>query len=935
MTFERVLTPVIELLARQGWVSYQTLRRRFGLDEAALAALTQHLLATQPVTVDDTSTRLVWQGELRPATGPIRRVDVVSAAPAVPHWSPPHLVDEERHAVVPLVGRAQEVELLLARWAQVQAGQGQVVGLHGEAGIGKSRLVQVARASVAEFPHRCWMSRGVATAQYSAFYPVMDLLQQVMDAQPNDGPAVKLPKLEALLASCPGALPDAVPLLATLLAVPLDDRSPPLTLTPARQRQRMLETLLTVLRGLAVQQPVLLIMEDLHWVDPSTLELLGLLVAQAATARLYVLLTWRPEFQPPWPPLAHQTTLTLGRLLPAQVEQLATQVAGGKPLPPAVLEQLVAKTEGVPLFVEELTQMVLGSGLVREAGDHYALTGPLPPLALPPTVQASLVARLEQLGDAQAVAQVGAVWGRGFTEAQLQAVAPVDRRRLDQALARLVAADILRELPLPPRLTYVFKHALLQEAAYASLPPDRRQQVHGQVAQVLAERFPETVATQPELLAQHYMEAGRIAQAIPYWQRAGGRATQRSAYAEAVTCLEQALVALAQLPERRDLQEKAIEIRLALRTALLPFGEYGQILGHLREAETLAHVLDDRQRLVRVSVYMTEYFRQMSDFEHALESGQRAFAFATTLGEVGLQVIASYYLGLTYYDLGDYRRAVDCLGWNVASLRGDLRREHFGMTGLPFVLSCACLSWSLAELGLFTEGIAQGEAGVRIAEAADHPFSLINAYVGIGHVYLTQGDFPRGIPVLERGLRLCQACDIPSLFPTAARALGTAYALSGRVAEALPLLEQSAAQGRRSGRALWLAYLREAYLLAGSREDIGALAQRVLDLSREYKQRGYQAHALRLLGEIAAHCEPLDVDQAIAYYNQALTLAEELGMRPLQAHCHRGLGTLYAQTGQQEQACVALATALDFYRAMDMMFWLPETEATLAQVEGR
>jgi predicted ATPase len=244
--------------------------------------------------------------------------------------------------------------------------------------------VQVVSTHVAGTPYRQWACRGVPTLRYSAFAPVLDLLQQVLEDQPNDGPAVKLEKLEALLASCPGALPDAAPLLATLLAVPLDERYPPLTLTPARQRQRMLETLLTVLRGLAVHQPVLLIMEDLHWVDPSTLELLGLLVAQAATARLYVLLTWRPEFQPPWPPLAHQTTLTLGRLLPAQVEQLATQVAGGKPLPPAVLQQIVAKTEGVPLFVEELTHMVLVSGLVREEGDHYALTGPLPPLACRP-----------------------------------------------------------------------------------------------------------------------------------------------------------------------------------------------------------------------------------------------------------------------------------------------------------------------------------------------------------------------------------------------------------------------------------------------------------------------------------------------------------------------------------------------------------------------
>src|SRR5262245_11678535 len=281
MPFDQVLPQVLELLARQGWASYQTLRRRFGLDEAALAALTQHLLATQPVTVDDTGTRLVWQGELRPASGPTRSIDMVMATPSVAGAALQPRGGERRRGLTPLVGRAQEIELLLARWAQVQAGQGQVVGLRGEAGIGKSRLVQVVSAHVAHTPHRRWECRGVPTLRYSAFAPVIDLLQQVLDSQPDKSPAMTLQKLEILLASSPGALPEAVPLLAALLGVPLDDCYPPLTLTPERQRQRTLETLLTVLRGLAVPQPVLLIVEDLHWGDPSTLEFLSLLVTQA------------------------------------------------------------------------------------------------------------------------------------------------------------------------------------------------------------------------------------------------------------------------------------------------------------------------------------------------------------------------------------------------------------------------------------------------------------------------------------------------------------------------------------------------------------------------------------------------------------------------------------------------------------------------------
>jgi tetratricopeptide (TPR) repeat protein len=835
--------------------------------------------------------------------------------------------------LTPLVGRDEEVMLIQRRWEQAKTGLGQVVLLSGEAGMGKSRLVRVLQEHVAAEPHARIEWRGSLYHRQSALYPVIEHVQRLLRWHLDGPPSEKLHRLEAALTASGVALAEAVPLLVALLALPLPDAYRPLTLTPQRQRQHAFDTLLAWLHAEAQRQPVLVIVEDLHWVDPSTLELLSLLIDQVAQARLCLLMTARPEFHPPWARGASLTTLTLRRLAAAQVERVAMSTAGDKALPPAVLHELVRKADGVPLFVEELTKTVLESGLLQEREDRYELAGPLPALAIPATLHDALMARLDRLAAVKGVAQQGAAIGRTFPYALIDAVAQLDTMTLQGALAQLVEAEVVTQQGLPPQATYTFTHALIQDAAYQSLLRPTRQHYHQRIAEVVAERFPEVAETQPELLAHHYTEAGLRAQALHYWQRAGQRWLSRSAYREAVTCLEQALAALAHLPARRDTQEQALELRLALRVALVPLGEYGQILDHLRAAETLAHVLDDRQRLVRVSSYLTEYYREMSDLDHGLESGQRALALAATLGDIGLEVSAHFSLGLIYYDLGDYRRAVDCLGWNVASLKDDLRREHFGMTGLPFVLSCARLSWSLAALGRFAEGVTQGEAGVRIAEAAEHPFSLIVAYSGIGHVYLAQGDFPRGIPVLERGLSLCQACDIPYMFPTVARDLGTAYALSGRVAEALPLLEQVASQGRRGGQALWFVPLSEAYLWAGRREETLALAQRALDLSREYKQRGYQASALRLLGEIAAHREPPDVDQAIIYYSQAQALAEERGMRPLQAHCHRGLGTLYAKIGQREPARAALAAAIDLYRAMEMTFWLSQAEAALAQVE--
>jgi tetratricopeptide (TPR) repeat protein len=325
----------------------------------------------------------------------------------------------------------------------------------------------------------------------------------------------------------------------------------------------------------------------------------------------------------------------------------------------------------------------------------------------------------------------------------------------------------------------------------------------------------------------------------------------------------------------------------------------------------------------------------MNNLDQAVESGQRALQLATTLGDVGLQVMANFYVGSLCYNLGDFPRAMECLGWNVVSLEGDRLRERFGMTGLPSVLSRVYLSWSLAELGAFAEAITRGEEGVGIAEAADQPFSRIWAYVGIGKLYLDKGDVHRGIPVLERGLALCQVWDIPNMFPTVASRLGYAYALSGRVSEALPLLEQVISNGRGASHALYVAHLSEAYLLAGRTEDGLERAQRALALSRDQKQRGYEAYALRLLGTAVMHRGPPDGAQAEAYFRQALALAEALGMRPLQAHCHLGLGVLYGKIGRPEPVRVELSAAIVLYRAMDMTFWLPEAEAALAHVEGR
>jgi class 3 adenylate cyclase/tetratricopeptide (TPR) repeat protein len=908
-------------------------------DTPNIAARLQGLATPDTVVISAATSRLVegfftWQAlgapSLKGVSQPFMVYRVLHASTAQTR-----LDIATSRGLTPLVGRDEEVALVQRRWDQTKTGMGQVVLISGEAGIGKSRLVQVLKDLVAAEPHARIEWRGSPHHQQSALYPIIDHLRRLLQWHAEDPPSEKLHRLEATLTTSGMELSEAVPLLAALLSLPLPPSYPPLTLTPQRQRQRTFDTLLAWLNAEAQRWPVLVIVEDLHWIDPSTLELLSFLIDQSAQVRLCLALTTRPEFHPPWTMMAHLTSLTLRRFTPAQVERLATHVVGDKTLPPAVLQEVIRKTDGVPLFVEELIKTVLESGLLREQADHYELSGPLPPLAIPATLHDALMARLDRLAAVKVVAQLGAAIGRTFTYELIQAVAQLDAATLQVALAQLVETEVVTQRGLPPQATYMFRHALIQDAAYQSLLRSTRQQHHQQIAQLLEVRFPDIRESQPELLAHHYTEAGLSPQAMPYWQRAGQRDLERSGYREAVACFERALIVLRRLPERRDTIEQAIDLHFDLRHALLPLGDQAPILDHLREAETLAQMLNDRQRLGQVSVYMAEYFRMMSDLDHALESGQRALTLATTLGDVGLQVKANFYLGSVYYDLGDYGRAVECLRWNVTSLDGDLLRERFGMTGLPSVLSRVYLSWSLGQLGVFAEATARGEEGVRIAEAADHPFSLIWAYAGIGKLYLDQGDVHQGIPVLERGLKLCQTWDIPTLVPQVTRALGTAYALSGRVLEALPLLEQAASQGRRGGHALYFVHLSKAYLVAGRIEDALERAQHAFSLAQEYKQRGYEAHALHLFGEIAAHHEPPEVESTKDYYRQALTLAEELGMRPLLAHCHHSLGILYATTAQLEQAHAELAAAIELYRGMAMTFWLPQAEAVLAQVDRR
>ena len=475
------------------------------------------------------------------------------------------------------MGREQEVGLLRERWAQVKDGLGQVVLLSGEAGIGKSRLVQVLKEQVATEP-QAWLTPCQCSPyhQHTALYPMIDLLERVaLRFEREESPQQKLSKLEGFLVQYGLPLAETVPLLVTLLSLPLSAAYAPVPGSPEQQKQQTLHTLVTILLRIAARQPLLFVMEDLHWVDPTTLDFLRLLVDQGPTARILALFTFRPDFSPPWTGRSHLTQVTVNRLLRQQATELTTRVTHGKALPPEVLAQVVAKTDGVPLFVEELTKMVLESGLLQERDDRYELTGPLPPLAIPATLHDSLMARLDRLAMVKGLAQLGATLGRESSYALLQAVSPWDEETLRRGLQQLVEAEFLYQQGLLPQAMYRFKHALIQDTAYQSLLRSTRQQYHQRIAQALEARFPDLCATQPELLAQHYTEAGLMTQALPYWQRAGERAIQRSAHVEAIAHLTKGVELLTTLPETPERAQQELVLQTLLGPQLIAAHGFG------------------------------------------------------------------------------------------------------------------------------------------------------------------------------------------------------------------------------------------------------------------------------------------------------------------------------------------------------------------------
>ena len=676
-----------------------------------------------------------------------------------------------------------------------------------------------------------------------------------------------------------------------------------------------------------------MVFEDLHWIDGETQTLLDSLVESLPAARLLLLVNYRPEYRHTWGSKTYYRQLRIDPLPPESADELLDALLGTDAALGPLKQLLIERTEANPLFLEESVRALVETAALAGERGAYRLTRPVEHLKIPATVQAILAARIDRLApEAKRLLQAAAVIGKDVPMPLLLAIANAPEPEVRAELPHLQAAEFLYETRLFPDLEYTFKHALTHEVAYGGLLHERQRALHARITEAIERLSPERVAEQAERLAHHALRGELWEKAVAYLRQAGLRAMARAAYREAIAHLEQALGALRRLPEIRETTELTIDIHIDLRNALGTLGDRALKREHLHEAEGLARRLGDQRRLARIATFMVLQCLGTGDYDEAVRFGQEALSIARTLGDRSIEVVATSFLGLTHAARASSATRPPCSSGTSRS-RATCATSASGRPSSSPAFSGAFLADVLSQLGQFDEAIGHAEAAVRIAEAADHPFTLYWGLFDLGRAHLRRGDLPRATRVLEPCLDLCRTWQIGVGIPLVAATLGAAYALAGRADEALPLVAGAVEEFRRHQIYRWPALILlcagTTYLSAGRIDEAASHAREALALTRRLGARANEAHALCLAGDVASTG---GAEAAEGHYREALALAGELGMRPLVAHCHLGLGKLYTHTDKREQAREQLTTAARMYREMDMRFWLEQADAELREL---
>ncbi len=842
------------------------------------------------------------------------------------------------------VGRRNELDVMARAIEHAAGGHGEIVALVGEPGVGKSRLVWEFTRS-----HRVhgWLVLEAGSVSYgkaTAYRPVIDLLQAYFLVEDrDDARRIRERTIGKLLTLDRQLEPLLVPLLS-LLDVAVEDVQWA-ALDPAQKRLRTLEACKRLLLREAQVQPVVLVFEDLHWIDNETQAFLDSLTESLPTARLVLLVNYRPEYRHRWSAKSYYTQLRIDPLPGETAGELLASLLGSDASLLPLKRLLIERTEGNPLFLEESVRTLAESGELQGSRGAYRLASSAHNIHVPATVQAILAARIDRLApENKRLLQAGAVIGKDVPFALLQAIAELPDERLREDLADLQAGEFLYEASVFPDLEYTFKHALTHEVTYGSLLQDRRRVLHARIMEAIERCYADRLVEHMERLAHHAFRGEIWAKATSYLRQAGERAYSRSALREAAAAVAQALVALTHQPETRETLEQAIDLRLLVRTPLVALGEMTRLREYAREADELVKKLDDPQRQGWVSSMNCHACVMLAKLTESDHYGHRALAIATELGDVKLRAATTYYLGIAHMLRGSHREATEFLLRNseapTASIR-DFQSVNasgpmfaFRLAGAAgYTWSRAYAAYSFAELGAFEDSIACGEESQRAAAVLDLTLSRGGADWSLGFAHLRMGSLERARPLLERCLQTARTADLPVLFVMVASHLGGAYNLLGRFQESIGLLEEAREMIDSTSNMAFAppihAHLGEAYGLSGRIEAAVAALQHALELARRHEERGYEAWTLYLTGKVHALREHPDFKPAYDAYGQALALAGELEMHPLKAQCHLGVGQLARGAGKSRDALEHCRIAVTMFRDMRMQSWLEKAESAL------
>jgi class 3 adenylate cyclase/tetratricopeptide (TPR) repeat protein len=831
------------------------------------------------------------------------------------------------------VGRDVQFEQLLRAQQLTGDGRGQVVAIVGEAGVGKSRLVH-------EFLHSHhtadWLVLQSSSASYgraAPYLPVIELLRRYFKVNVDDSTQSIREKISGRILTLDPALQDSQPPLLDLLDA-LDDEHPFRSLDPIHHRQYTYLAVTRLLLSETRVQPVVAVVEDLHWNDALTLGLLNELVVAAQDARLLLVVNYRPEYRDEWRNQPNYHQLRLDPLASESLADLLRALLGSDPGLTTLKSFLVERASGNPFFVEEIVRSLVDNGVLEGVRGRYGLAKPFSSIEVPPTVRSVLAARIDALPPAEKrLLEEAAVIGHDVPFTPLHAICGLTEDRLRGLLDNLQAAEFLYATQILPDLQYTFKHSLTHDVTYSGILHERRRDIHARIVDAIEQLYADRLGEQVERLAHHAMRGEKREKSVHYLWQAGGKAAARSALSEARVWFEQALGVLDALPESRAALEQAFEIRLELRRVLRQLGEGRQMLDQLREAESLAERLEDDRRLGQVCALMTTVHSTLDELDEALVTGTRALEIAGRLGDLRLRIVATSHLEQAYYYRGEYEHTVESVSDNLAALPADWVNENFGMAPLPSVFGRAHLIMSLAELGRFTEAAKYEVEAIRLTEPSKHLFTIGWVHFAASMLHLLKGDWAKAVSRVEDWIALLRTGNIAvHHLPWAVAASAWALAQIGEAREALNrvregerLFEHQAASGIVAHSSWAYGAVSRACLLLGRVDEARHLADRAVESSR--RQPGFTAHALRLLGDITTHPDRFDAESGAAHYREALALARLHGMRPLVAHCHFGLGKLYRRVGETEHARENLAAAKTMYREMEMGFWLGQEDA--------